>query len=121
MRRWLLPLFALIAGLTGPALGQDRVFRIGVLSPTGAGEGFTSVAAITVPELAALGFVEGRNLVLDYRTAGGELDRLSALAQGCSLLAAPRGRVPAPARPLGGTSGMRAFLVRNRGATARYR
>jgi putative ABC transport system substrate-binding protein len=30
--------------------------------------------------LAELGYVEGRNLLIDFHTAGGQLDRLSALA-----------------------------------------
>ncbi len=30
--------------------------------------------------LAELGYVEGRNLVIDFRTAGGQIDRLPALA-----------------------------------------
>ena len=30
--------------------------------------------------LAELGYVEGKNLVIDFRTAGGQLDRLPTLA-----------------------------------------
>ncbi len=81
MRRWLLPLVMLVVALSGSANAQDRVFRIGVLSPTGAGSGFTTISTVTVPELATLGFIEGRNIVLDYRVAGGVLDRLPTLAQ----------------------------------------
>lgn len=81
MRWWLLSLLTLAVTLSGSANAQDRVSRVGVLSPTGAGSGFTTISTITVPELATLGFVEGRNLVLEYRSAGGALDRLPALAQ----------------------------------------
>lgn len=81
MRQWLLSLVVLVVALSGSVNAQDRVFRIGVLSPTGAGEGFTTISTVTVPELATLGFVEGRNIVLDYRDAGGVLHRLATLAQ----------------------------------------
>jgi putative tryptophan/tyrosine transport system substrate-binding protein len=81
MRRWLLPLFALIAALAGPDTGQARALRLGVLTPTGVGIGFDAIRLHTVPELATLGFVEGINLDLIYRSAGGELDRLPALAR----------------------------------------
>jgi putative ABC transport system substrate-binding protein len=81
MRRWLLPLVMLVVALSGSANAQDRVFRVGVLSPTGAGSGFTTISTVTVPELATLGFIEGRNIVLEYRVAEGVLDRLTTLAQ----------------------------------------
>jgi putative ABC transport system substrate-binding protein len=81
MRQWLLLILVLAAALCGSAGAQDRVFRLGVLSPTGAGSGFTTIRTVTVPELATLGFIEGQNLVIDYRVAGGLLDRLPALAQ----------------------------------------
>jgi putative ABC transport system substrate-binding protein len=81
MRRRLLPALTLLAVLGGPAAAQDRAFRVGVLTPTGAGLGFTTIRTVTVPELAALGFVEGRNLVLEHRSADGALDRLPELAR----------------------------------------
>ncbi len=81
MRQWLLPLLMFGVILSGSANAQDRLFRVGVLSPTGAGSGFTTISTITVPELATLGFVEGRNLAVEYRAAGGALDRLPVLAQ----------------------------------------
>ena len=81
MRRSLLPMLALLAALTGSAAGKDRVYRVGVLTPTGTGAGFDSVRSVTLPELAQLGFVEGRNLVIEIRAADGVLDRLPALAR----------------------------------------
>ena len=45
--------------------------------------------------LAELGYVEGRNLVIDFRTAEGQLDRLPALAAERSA-AIPTSSSPAP-------------------------
>lgn len=50
-----------------PARAQtpDRIYRLGHLANSADSEAFTR--QITLPELARLGFVEGRNLVLDAR------------------------------------------------------
>ncbi len=64
------------AGLT-PARAQspERVYRLGHLAMTE--EAVTSVRLYLLPELARLGFVEGRNLVFDARTgAVGDLPGL---------------------------------------------
>jgi putative ABC transport system substrate-binding protein len=61
-----------------PAFAQAApgTARIGMLTPT------TNAAREDVfrRELARLGHVEGRNLVIEYRTANGDFDRLPALA-----------------------------------------
>ena len=66
------------------ARGQspDRIYRLGHLANSADSEAFTR--QITLPELARLGFVEGRNLVFDGRV--GEPDALPGLMR--ELLAA---------------------------------
>jgi putative tryptophan/tyrosine transport system substrate-binding protein len=62
-----------VAGLAGTiafpfsmfAQTRNHVYRLGHLSPTSEAEEFTR--QITLPELAKLGFVEGRNLIFDGR------------------------------------------------------
>jgi putative ABC transport system substrate-binding protein len=63
-------------GLAASAENAEKVYRLGVLSP-GAGP-VERVRTITLPELATLGFIEGRNLVVDVRA--GTRERLPALA-----------------------------------------
>ena len=53
----------------------NRIYRLGHLSNSSDSEAFTR--QITLPELARLGFVEGRNLVFDARV--GEPDALPGL------------------------------------------
>lgn len=67
-----------------PALAQtpNRVYRLGHLGNSAPSE--ASARRITLPELARLGFVEGRNLVFDARL--GESDTLPGLMR--ELLAA---------------------------------
>jgi putative ABC transport system substrate-binding protein len=59
----------LVAGAM-PALAQtpNRAYRLGHLGNSPPSEAFTR--QITLPELARLGFVEGRNLVFDSRVGG---------------------------------------------------
>jgi ABC-type uncharacterized transport system substrate-binding protein len=72
-----------VAGLVGMAAfpfvaraqTSNRIYRVGHLAPTSEAEAFTR--QITLPELARLGFVEGRNLVFDGRV--GEPDVWPAL------------------------------------------
>jgi putative tryptophan/tyrosine transport system substrate-binding protein len=67
-----------VALCASPVSGQGApgTARIGMLTPT------TNAAREDVfrRELARLGHVEGRNLVIEYRTANGDFDRLPALA-----------------------------------------
>jgi putative ABC transport system substrate-binding protein len=79
-----------IAGLAGTvafplairAQTPNRIYRLGHLANSSDSEAFTR--QITLPELARLGFVEGRNLVFDARV--GELEALPGLMR--ELLAA---------------------------------
>src|SRR5215469_8093499 len=70
-------LFALC--LSAEAQQPTKIPRIGYLSG-----GFSSAGAPRTDALRLglreLGYVEGKNIVIDYRHAEGELDRLSALA-----------------------------------------
>ena len=73
----------LVAGaMSALAQTPGRVYRLGHLSNSTVGE--TLTRAITLPELARLGFAEGRNLVFDGRV--GEPDALPGLMR--ELLAA---------------------------------
>jgi len=67
---------ALAAPLAAEAQPAAKVYRIGLLSPTSQGlgvEGFRE-------GLRALGYVEGRNIVVEHRSAEGRFDRLPELA-----------------------------------------
>jgi putative ABC transport system substrate-binding protein len=59
----LLALLALAAPSLAPAQTQGRIYRLGVLLPNHT----RFVERVVLPELAARGFVEGRNLSLDVR------------------------------------------------------
>ena len=54
-----------------------RVYRLGFLSPGGPSPGFL----ILIEGLRELGYVEGQNLVVERRYAGGKTDRLPGLAR----------------------------------------
>ena len=65
------------------ALAQTggRVFRVGVLRPTAPPLSPQDLLASGIPKaLAELAYVEGRNLVIEARWAGSELERLPGLA-----------------------------------------
>jgi hypothetical protein len=47
----------------------NKIYRLGVLSPSSAS--VDSIRAVTVPELAKAGFIEGQNLVIDARAGSG--------------------------------------------------
>jgi putative ABC transport system substrate-binding protein len=61
---------------------RDRVRRIGVLMPVDENDPVakTYVSAF-IQALAGLGWIEGRNLRTDFRWAGGDINRIRALAQ----------------------------------------
>ena len=78
MRRRQLLIAAVALAAAPLARAQERVRRIGILVPSAYGAGM-------VPEfsrrLAALGWVEGRNLAIELRNAQAQLDRLPKLAR----------------------------------------
>jgi putative ABC transport system substrate-binding protein len=55
-----------------------RVYRIGILSLTSFED--STLAAVTIEGLARLGYVVGRNLVVEDTSADGKMERLPALA-----------------------------------------
>lgn len=68
----------LVAGPSdGWAQAPGRIYRLGILRPTG-----TAPFDVNIPEaLRELGYVEGRNLIIDRRYAEGRTERLPALAR----------------------------------------
>ena len=78
-RRFLLT--SLAGALAGPftasAQQAGRVYRIGVLSPDSPPPGLIEVFQ---ERLRELGYVEGRNIAIESRHAGGQNERLAALA-----------------------------------------
>jgi len=79
-RRDLLPVLAAPL-LAAPALAQqpERVWRLGALAA--ARYPVEAIQQFTLPELAKLGFVEGRNLTFHGISADGAYERLPALAR----------------------------------------
>jgi putative ABC transport system substrate-binding protein len=77
-RRFLVTSLAgvLAAPLVAEAQQPGKVYRIGLLSPTSHGLGIEGFHE----GLRALGYVEVRNVVVEYRSAEGRFDRLPALA-----------------------------------------
>ncbi len=71
-------IFAL-CGAMAQAQPQSKVAKIGVLSFSSASEP-TSRNRRLERELRAIGYVEGKNVVFEYRYADGEYDRFAALA-----------------------------------------
>ena len=66
----------------GRAQSAGRVYRVGILRPTAPPLSASEPMAVGIPgALRELGYVEGRDLVVEARWAGGELDRLPALAR----------------------------------------
>jgi putative ABC transport system substrate-binding protein len=61
------------------AQGQNKIRRLGVLTGGSASSDSTRIPAF-VQGLRELGWVEGRNIVIEYRYAEGKLDRLKKLA-----------------------------------------
>jgi putative ABC transport system substrate-binding protein len=57
---------------------QEKTYRVGVLLPRSERN---YVQTATIPELARLGFAEGRNLQVEWRAANGHIERLPKLAR----------------------------------------
>jgi putative ABC transport system substrate-binding protein len=76
-----LSLCAMLFALCLPAQAQQpaRIFRIGILIPSSASLNSARVEAFR-QRLRELGYVEGKNIVIEYRYAEGKLDRLPDLA-----------------------------------------
>lgn len=91
----------LIAGaLPARAQTPDRIFRLGHLANSAVSEALTR--QVTLPELAKLGFVEGRNLVFDARvgesaTMPGLMGELLAARPDAVVAVGPAAMLPAAA------------------------
>src|SRR5712691_11068213 len=58
---------------------QGKVWRVGFLTPRPASESSQNTAAL-LKGMRELGYVEGKNLVIEWRFADGKLERLPGLA-----------------------------------------
>ncbi len=86
-RKWILGTAASLgACLARGALAQapGKVWRVGYLSGVGASEVMrgpaNNLGAAFAQGMRELGYIEGKNLVIEWRTGGGKLDRLPAVA-----------------------------------------
>ena len=66
--------------LAARAQQRSRVPKIGYLSPVSAASGFLARDEMFRQGLRELGYVDGTNIVIEYRFADGQFDRLPALA-----------------------------------------
>ena len=85
-RACLLAAAGVLTGGLGGAWGQVAapagMYRVGILRPTPAPASPTDPILVTLPNaLRELGYVEGRNLTLEWRFADGDARRLPALAR----------------------------------------
>ena len=77
----------LAAPLAAQAQQAGKVYRVGILSPGGVPDPSVATAPNLVPvALRELGYVDGRNLVVERRFADGRIDRLPQLARELVLL-----------------------------------
>jgi putative ABC transport system substrate-binding protein len=74
-----LALCLVAAPLVSFAQAQDRVWRIGMLETVSTELNAANLAALR-QGLRELGYVEGRNLIIEYRSADGRSERFAALA-----------------------------------------
>jgi putative tryptophan/tyrosine transport system substrate-binding protein len=70
---------ALLAPLAANAQQQGKVYRIGILEAIPAAQNAANLDALR-KGLRELGYVEGRNLVIEYRSADGRAERFPDLA-----------------------------------------
>src|SRR5438093_5792542 len=75
----ILALAVLVASHAAEAQEAVKVWRIGFLSPFGTSQDKPRLAALQ-QGLRDLGYVEGKNLVIEQRSAVGRFERLEALA-----------------------------------------
>ena len=83
-RTWLLASLGLLAEpFAAEAQPAGRIYRLGIImAPAPPPSSDRATMSFLVPEaLRELGYVEGRNLVVERRFAGGKRDRLAGLAQ----------------------------------------
>ena len=83
-RRFLLTSLAgvLVTPLAVGAQQVGKMYRVGILSPGGVPDPSVATAPNLVPMvLREIGYVDGRNLVVQRRFAGGNVDRLPGLAR----------------------------------------
>ena len=74
----ILSVWSMALSLAAEAQQAARVYRIGILSLTSFED--TTLAAVTTEGLGRLGYVVGRNLVVEDKFADGKVERLPALA-----------------------------------------
>ena len=81
-RRMALAGLVLCSPLAALPQGAERMFRVGILRPGEAPLSAQEMQVVGFPRaLRELGYVEGRNLFLETRYAGGDLQRLPKLAR----------------------------------------
>ena len=79
-RREFICLMGSVAAWPSTARGQvGKVYRVGVLEPIPAAQNATNLNALR-EGLRKLGYVEGQNLVIEYRSADGRAERFQDLA-----------------------------------------
>jgi putative ABC transport system substrate-binding protein len=77
--KWLAACLAITVGLcSSAAVAQSRMHRVGILFPAGSDAPGSHKLG---QALAALGYIEGRNIAYDIRAAGREVERLPELAR----------------------------------------
>ncbi len=76
-RQFLIAAGALLAAPVTRAQQTRKQYRIGYLTTT---DPSTHLRAAFIQGLRKLGWVEGKNIAIDYRSAGGKFERLPALA-----------------------------------------
>ena len=69
----------LIPPVSARAQLPAKVYRLGILEAIPAAQNAANLAALR-KGLRELGYVEGRNLIIEYRSADEQFDRLPALA-----------------------------------------
>jgi putative ABC transport system substrate-binding protein len=76
---WLLATAILISAPAAHAQQAGKIFRIGFLDPSTASSMAAQLEAFR-QELRKLGWIEGKNISIEYRYAEGKLDRYPELA-----------------------------------------